>query len=188
MQKERSEILYLTLRDEMTDIDIFDDKMSGNIVTFLKAKEHKGNKKKEKIKIKTKDLNFGSKKVLIIFGIIISILIIIQGIFYFLLSKKARQVTNMITLYANVVEHWVCFAEIYTIIFEVIVWNGDIKFWDRDPLLVYDEVKTRLEEVIIPGFEESPKWDLGNFTEKHRAQMTVIIYFLKYRIRCVKIF
>ena len=176
MQKERSEILHTTLKDELVEYDIYAEGNSGDLMTFLKAKQKNKRIDTQKVTIRKDGLDFGISRILLYFGIIIFLTIILQTIIYFLSSQKASQVSNMIKVYTNSVDHWIAFAEIYTIIFEILVWNGKAKVWEKDPLDVYTQIKNRIESEILTNFEKaSEDYNLGNYTKYYRAQVRDVI-------------
>lgn len=169
----------------MLELDMYDND-SREMITFLKAREKKSNRRKEKIKLKTEGLNFGSTRLFFSFGIIILLIIITQTVVYVLLSLRARQVTQMVVVYTTGVDYWISFASIQGVLMQILLWNGQAKIWEEEPLKAYNIMKKRIQEVIIPNYEKSLNWNLGNFTKEHRDMVFEVIFF-KNRIRYVKI-
>ena len=157
----------------MIEFDIYEEGNSGELLTFLKAKESKLKKRKHLIPIKSSGLTFGSNRIYSLLALVIILIIIMQLIIYFLLNSKATQLTNMTKLYANNVEAWVNYASMATMIIELVSWNNDVKFWEEDSLEAYDTFKKRLEDVIIPGFAESLDYDLANYTKSYQDLINV---------------
>lgn len=169
VQGERSDLLAIILKDERMAEE------EGELITFFQAKSHKSNKRNEKIKVIPNGLNFGGKNIMVSMAILGILYIVVELIIYILLALRGRQVTQFIKLYSNSVDYWISFTTLHSIVMNLLTWNGKAKFWERHPLEAYSKVKARIENIIVPTFEESVYYNLGNYTTTHLNKMLDVI-------------
>lgn len=130
------------------------------------------------LKIKSKDFSFEFSKISTLLFLILLVFILIHSVIYISFRPKKRRITNLSKTYILSVESWNAYYTLHTAVIETLFYNNTFKMWDGK-LSTYDfyfKHKEFTKRYILDNFTESLEFDLGNYTEKYRGDLSTVIF------------
>ena len=124
-------------------------------------------------------LDMGLNLIMIKLLMFIVLLVIPQIFFYTRVYQKTRVSYNLVQVYSNIINYWEVNQGMHIYALETMIWDYDIKIWDKDPEIAYNQLKEEMNTIIIPRIEQSKSFDLESYTNTYR-DIILVIYYIKY--------
>ena len=130
-------------------------------------------KREESIKLDTSKMMFGIMKP-IFWGLCLILVIFLYRISIFIFFTGKNEVcSNLVKISANTLDEFNTYVGIFSAVVNLVVWNGESPYWENDPTIPINVFSKRMTEHIIPLWEESQYYDVGNLTEYYREHLIV---------------
>lgn len=159
--------------------------MNDNDHQVMQISEKKENaRRREKVKITHSNNSFGFAKLITSLTFATLLIVFMQAAYYMILSPKALKITNLVKVYIIEVEIWSAFITIHTFAMQVLLWNNTVPTWNTDSLTAYEMQRSHIRGNLIPNFTEALDYNMGNYTEVFRNQISKVTqkpskYFLR---------
>lgn len=159
----------------MGDEEILNSKLqTGTVSSSGTTKRSRSSRRlmaSQKVRLKRGNHLFGFGRLSLIFLAVILLTVLIQAIYYWMVSPKADKVMNLLKIYILHIELWSSLATVHTAAFETILWNNTVPMWNMESLKVYELSKEHLQHKVIDNLTEALEYDLGNYTGEFRNLM-----------------
>ena len=146
-------------------------------IKISKSKEaYKNNEnlRKKFVEVKMDEVNFGIKTIGIRYAFYILIFLIPQSIIMYIFNSRGVISKNLVEVYSNTIDFWCINQSLHVYLTEMLIWNNKVKIWEEpDARPVISHLKKRMKNVILPRFEKSKEYNLANFTEIYRRDLSV---------------
>jgi len=130
------------------------------------------------VKLDLSNALFGTHSIFLILIGYISLLCILQGVYYILVSNLNRPVVMIGDTYLMYNEAWSGFFTLHATFFNVLFWNNSSPFWEMEALQAYEKQKIHVREQIIDNISRTLDYDLGNYTETYRDALSKVSIYL----------
>lgn len=168
-----------TKRSSRNKQSLFSIEKSNKPRSVLKSQRDSKQKMKN-IKLDKSTAAFGFSSIFCQIVALLLFCLSVHGGFYLSFSPKARRITNLSKVFILSVESWNAYYTLHAAMLETLFYNNTFRMWDGK-LTTYDfyyEHREKTKEYILENITRSLDYDLGNFTDKYRSDMTKVMHML----------